>query len=228
MIPKQLFFIWVGNDVPNYANFCVDTFKKVNPDFKINFLKYTIDDIENLDDRNVTEYDEDVKRCIKYVNKRNISYTNIIKHYVDNHRKFCQILVNILRLELLNNYGGIYLDCDTFPLKPFDNSILSLDNFCAYSFRKSDCCRIKNCNFIGKSLSKERIYAYWMYSNFLLVDKYKYNEDPNWKERRQKFYDCTLDYIEENCEQYVDHFYDGTWRIKNGKCRTPICKYDKI
>lgn len=226
MIPKQLFFIWVGDTVPKYADFCVDTFSKVNPDFKINFLKYTVDDIENLDSKNVTEFDNEVKNCITFIRKKNIAYTNLIRHYIIDRRKFCQILVNILRLELLNKYGGIYLDCDTFPLKPFDDSILNLENFCAYSFRKSDCCRIKNCNFIGKTLSNKHIYAYWMYSNFLLVDKYKYNEDPNWKNRRQQFFECKLEYNKENCEQYIDHFYDGTWKIKNGKCRTPICKFD--
>lgn len=28
-------------------------------------------------------------------------------------------------MEILNEYGGIYVDCDTFPIKPFDDDIIS-------------------------------------------------------------------------------------------------------
>lgn len=33
-------------------------------------------------------------------------------------------------MEILNEYGGIYVDCDTFPIKPFDDR-LSCKNFIA-------------------------------------------------------------------------------------------------
>lgn len=35
------------------------------------------------------------------------------------------MLSDILRMEILNEYGGIYVDCDTFPIKPFDDDIIS-------------------------------------------------------------------------------------------------------
>ena len=38
MIPKILHFIWLGPNKPNYVNFAIDTFKKVNHDFEINFI----------------------------------------------------------------------------------------------------------------------------------------------------------------------------------------------
>jgi hypothetical protein len=32
-------------------------------------------------------------------------------------------------LEIINTYGGIYLDLDTFPLKPFDDKLLQKEFF---------------------------------------------------------------------------------------------------
>jgi len=33
---------------------------------------------------------------------------------------------------LINTYGGIYVDCDTYPIKPFDEKLLAMENFCVY------------------------------------------------------------------------------------------------
>ena len=35
MIPKRLIFIWLGSEIPNYEKFCMENFKKANPDFEI-------------------------------------------------------------------------------------------------------------------------------------------------------------------------------------------------
>lgn len=37
-------------------------------------------------------------------------------------------LSDALRFYLLNKYGGIYLDLDTFPVNPFDSHLLSYEN----------------------------------------------------------------------------------------------------
>lgn len=42
---------------------------------------------------------------------------------------FLQLLSDIARIEVLNEYGGIYLDCDTFPISKFDDKLLSNDFF---------------------------------------------------------------------------------------------------
>jgi mannosyltransferase OCH1-like enzyme len=39
-IPKILHFIWFGY-MPNYVNFCIENYKNINPDFKINFVHRT-------------------------------------------------------------------------------------------------------------------------------------------------------------------------------------------
>ena len=40
----------------------------------------------------------------------------------------------MLRFYLLDKYGGIYLDCDTFPVKPFDDLLLQNEFFACRSF----------------------------------------------------------------------------------------------
>ena len=96
-------------------------------------------------------YIDNILYCIDNILKLNGIYNNIIKHYISLNRKFISILCNILRIELLNKYGGIYLDCDTFPLRPFDDYLLSLKEFCSYIpiKRNSKFYRHRDCNFIG-------------------------------------------------------------------------------
>lgn len=42
---------------------------------------------------------------------------------------FNTAMSDALRFYLLDTYGGIYLDCDTFPVKPFDDRLLNMDYF---------------------------------------------------------------------------------------------------
>ena len=46
--------------------------------------------------------------------------TNLYKRNV----RFIQLLSDVLRLVIINKYSGIYVDCDTFPIKPFDDKLL--------------------------------------------------------------------------------------------------------
>jgi mannosyltransferase OCH1-like enzyme len=39
-------------------------------------------------------------------------------------------LSDVVRVELINEFGGIYLDCDTYPLKSFDDELLNYKTFC--------------------------------------------------------------------------------------------------
>lgn len=55
--------------------------------------------------------------------KEHINYSNT---------PFIQLFCDVLRLELLNVYGGIYVDCDTFPLKPFDDIMFNHKKFLVY------------------------------------------------------------------------------------------------
>jgi mannosyltransferase OCH1-like enzyme len=225
MIPKQLFFIWFGDNKPNYVDFSISKFKEVNPDFKINFLRYTINQIDNLSINNLkNEFDVDVYNCIQYILNKN-RYKISIDNYISYGRKFTQILANILRLELISKYGGIYLDCDTFPVKPFDDELLNRNNFCCYTPTSYDMKhRHKDCHFIG-SVPNFYYSIFHVLKDNIDTNIINFIDDESWKDRREKFYNCELiinDYNNIDYNYYIEHFVDRTW--KTGK--TPICKYD--
>jgi hypothetical protein len=118
MIPKQLFFIWFGDSIPNYVYYSIDSFKQMNQSYTVDLLYYNINDIIN-------SRDSVIQTCKNYIsltkNGINNKYFKYIKRRIDSKFNYLQILSDFLRFELLYYYGGIYLDCDTFPVKPFDD-----------------------------------------------------------------------------------------------------------
>ena len=130
MIPRRLIFIWLGNELPDYGKFCIESFKKTNPSFEVMLVN---DDPEN-------PKNEDLIEVLKHINSDEPSfYKHMVtrgfakKNYVSNTGKRTGIS-DALRFWLLNKYGGIYLDLDTFPVKPFDDTLLSHENGFAVNF----------------------------------------------------------------------------------------------
>ena len=92
--------------------------------------------MENIwfNDEITDKFDVSIRKCQSDI----LNTTGIYEEYIQNQKnrlyknnlRFIQLLSDIVRVELINEYGGIYLDCDTFPLKSFDDSILSMDSFC--------------------------------------------------------------------------------------------------
>ena len=151
MIPKQLFFIWFGDKVPEFAYFSLNSFKEFNPDFSMDLIHYTIDDVINCQD-SVLNYCKDLifktKRGIK------CKYYDYINIRLKSKFNFIQILSDIIRFEILYYYGGIYLDCDTFPTKQFDKKLLNNTNF-----SQSVLC-FRNKKYQPKNLSDDYIKLY--------------------------------------------------------------------
>ena len=221
MIPKRIFFIWLGNK-PEYADFCINSFKKVNPEFDFRFINYTIEQLENINNCTVCEYDEDLINCINYVKNGKDKYSELISEYKKYGRKFVQIIANILRLILINKYGGIYLDCDTFPLKPFDSELLNNEAFCTSTYTTTSQKERKcDCFFLG---CKTGFYRkdYYFPKRYETHDM-NYMENKEWWKRRELFYKLKLPIIiSKDSKYYIDHFQDRTWQHN----KTPICKYD--
>lgn len=71
--------------------------------------------------------------------------------FYGNKASFIQVLSDIVRIELLNEFGGIYMDCDTFPLKKFPVELLTKDFFIAR--RDTGGGYFLDNFFMGKSLS---------------------------------------------------------------------------
>lgn len=90
-IPKIIHFIWVGGNMPPYLNFCIESWRNFHPEWQIIMW----------DDQKVKE--------LKLVNRA----------LYDGMTNFgCK--ADILRLEILKQFGGVYIDTDFFCLKPID------------------------------------------------------------------------------------------------------------
>lgn len=99
-IPKTIHYFWVGgNPIPTNLQKCIDSWKRVNPDYEI----------KRWDESN---YD--------------FSWCPYMKEAYEN--KAWGFVPDIARLDVIYKYGGIYLDTDVESLKPF-NRLLNDDAF---------------------------------------------------------------------------------------------------
>lgn len=93
MIPKKIHYCWFGaNPLPKEAKKCIDSWKKYCPDYEI--IEW-----------NESNYDLNKNEYVKY------TYEN---------KKFA-FLTDYVRLDIIYNEGGIYLDTDVELLKPLDD-----------------------------------------------------------------------------------------------------------
>ena len=135
MIPKNIFLIWFGNYVPIYVRRNAQRYSQLNYSFNVQFIHRTIEELEfikhgythNIIDSLILESYNQLKtkkpsRYGQYIHelKKNVSIFNV---------ESAISLSDVLRLELLNKFGGIYVDCDVFQLKPFDSSLLQNKRF---------------------------------------------------------------------------------------------------
>lgn len=210
-IPKLLHFIWFGDDIPQYAEFSIENFLKVNPDFEINFVTRTIDEINGIKMNGIIEnkIDEVISKSINRISSSkedifvNFQMSTIYKHGV----QFVQILSDVVRLELLNEFGGIYLDCDTFPRKPFDEGLLNCDFFIVK--RSENGGKFRDNFFMGKSLGCESIIN--PYEVDATEIPYEYGKKTELLMKKQKFFDLNLKYEKQN-DGYIYHFENGAWK----------------
>jgi hypothetical protein len=101
MIPKIIHYCWFGgNPIPNNLQRCIDSWKQIMPDYKI----------QRWDESNY-----DVGKCTYAKEAYEAKKWGFVPDYI--------------RLDLCYTYGGIYLDVDVEVIKPFDY-LLSLDGFC--------------------------------------------------------------------------------------------------
>jgi mannosyltransferase OCH1-like enzyme len=90
-IPKKIHFIWIGGNKPKWTEIFVDEVKKINHDYE------------------VIEWNED---NIDFEIQNNESYNNCLNLGGKS---------DILRMEILCRYGGIYMDYDNLQIKKFDD-----------------------------------------------------------------------------------------------------------
>ena len=243
MIQKNLFLFWLGDNIPIYVSNVINTYKNVNPLFNVIFINYSLQDIQNIFN-NIVKNDNDIllKNSIdiilshdsQYEECLNKSYMYMLSHqevFYGKEIRFIQLLSDIYRMKLINHYGGIYVDCDTFPLKQFDEKLLSTINFSVQRHYNNNASNnIANDNyFIGCQ------------KNNICNDQFKILQTNNkwWTNvkyliRKKKFFDNTLSYndmqkyTDINKDFYIEHYFDGNWKNKNGLIRTQRCFLDSL
>lgn len=94
MIPKVIHFVWLSNDpFPSKIKKCMDTWKKVMPDYEIKRWS-----TENFDISSAPTYVQEAYKQRKWA-----------------------FAADYIRMYALYTEGGIYLDSDVKVLKPFDD-----------------------------------------------------------------------------------------------------------
>ncbi|WP_061205134.1 glycosyltransferase family 32 protein [Lactobacillus crispatus] len=97
MIPKIIHFIWLGNnEIDKNSQICINSAKRLLPDYQINIWTENNINIEEIRESNKF-FDE----CLK--------------------KKLWAFASDYLRLYILAKYGGIYLDTDVEVIKKFDD-----------------------------------------------------------------------------------------------------------
>lgn len=207
MINKDIYFIWFGENNLNFQKY-IDNFRVLNPLFNIHYIcENDLNDIKSI------EYKKDIINCIEYIQKYS-KYRDIIDNGKMLNLNFITLLSDVLRLELLNKYGGIYLDIDTFPNKPFDETLLSLDSFCAYSYMPhSRENRKKDCFFLGKQKDNNIILNWKNINNIVPVQDDNYRKELFYKNKKF-FMNCEFQNIKTYNSNYIEHFEFRSWYIK--------------
>ena len=48
LIPKEMFYIWFGDNIPNYTNIVINQFKELHPDYKVDLIHYNVEELNDV------------------------------------------------------------------------------------------------------------------------------------------------------------------------------------
>jgi mannosyltransferase OCH1-like enzyme len=105
MIPKKLHFIWIG-DQSKKPVACIDTWIKANPDYEVKI--WGNDDVQGVNWKNYNKlHDMLIKKDFAGAS-------------------------DVMRYEILYEHGGIYVDADTYCIKPLEDWLLDCEAFACW------------------------------------------------------------------------------------------------
>lgn len=99
MIPKRLFYLWLGSSKPIDVEACVQTWRQVMPDYEI----------AEINETDTTYFD------LKKELRENDWFRALYE------RKIWGLLSDYVRCKILYEHGGIWLDTDISAVKPLDS-----------------------------------------------------------------------------------------------------------
>lgn len=105
MVPKKLHFIWIG-DESKMPKACIDTWVQKNPDYEV-----TIWGNDSLKD---------------YVWRNWNKISDML------HKKDYAGASDIMRYQILHEQGGIYIDADSYCVKPLEDWLLNCEAFACW------------------------------------------------------------------------------------------------
>lgn len=112
-------------------------------------------------------------------------------------------------MEILNEIGGIYLDCDCFPRRHFDEDILG-ENFIVKRLYTKDFYR-RDCFFIGKMPGTEDITDYRTFKCREILLNTTYDAvNLEFLKRKNEFKKGILKRLP-STESYIEHFNMKEW-----------------
>lgn len=210
--------MWLGNVIPNYAINSVQAFKNKYLDYNIEFIRYKIQDITRICNGNLqSDIDKVLYNTIQQIFYKNndslyLDYIKNQKMIYGKNIKNIMLISDIFRLELLNTFGGIYIDIDSIPGITFDEQLLSYNRFCVS--RKSGQKIISDNYFMGQIEN----YEYWlnpMDQKFAVQVFDSTKQDILFQYRRSKFIKGLP--IDLNNNFYIEHYMVRSWETFNGK-----------
>jgi len=128
MIPERIFIIWLGNAVPEYAKVSAGLFSREYPNWNVEFVRYRVSEMERICRGGVkSDIDGVMFRTAREVFGGGTAFSEYVENqkriYGKNMKKL-MLLSDIFRIELLNSFGGIYIDADTVPGMRFDERLM--------------------------------------------------------------------------------------------------------
>lgn len=199
-IPKKIHYIWLGRkDKNKLSEVCLLSWKIYNPDFEI--IEWNE---ENLNLEKICKESEFFNECLK--------------------RRLWAFMADYLRIKILYENGGIYIDTDVQCIKPI-NELLNHDLLLGYEINNDI-----NTGIIGASKHNEFIKNVLNFYNNKIMDSKVYTipnvmksviSDMNAQGRKIKIwpqeYFSPYNYYEKfninsiTSNTYCIHWYDGSW-----------------
>lgn len=206
--------------MPVYAMHSIQAFAQMNPSFEIHIVERTESQLDSISEFSSDRDDQLIAQSKKIVLSNDPAFEQTLSHARMNGLTIFQSMLDVLRLLLIHEYGGIYLDCDTFPVQPFDDVILQLNAFNVTRHAEGNVL-ISDNYFLGAAHSTIIDTALWKSFDLtsLALKKIRQTDKDWWKslrfiELKKQFRDASIkigDYISDPTF-YVDHYAMGTWR----------------
>lgn len=126
-IPAKIHQIWIGPRKPPHS--FTDTWSTINPHFEYKLWN-----------------EEELQK----------EFPEVFEHYIYKQTTNYYVKVDLLRLHVLNKYGGIYIDCDCKALKPLTDEFLHHKFFATFESEINRGMLVNNC-IVGSKPNSEVI-----------------------------------------------------------------------